>query len=94
MAQLSRVSIVGYFSVPQFLYEFEDFFRIRMLSYCVISIHFTLIYLAATFCYFQGIEPATFCFMLDKITANDISADVVRMWRSGYLLPRKCGTFL
>jgi hypothetical protein len=35
----------------------------------------------ATFCRFQGIEPATFRCMLENI-----SADILRVWLSGYIL--------
>ncbi len=50
-------------------------------------------YPTATFCRSQGIEPATFRFMLEKLTtephAQDISADNVRVWLSGYILQQK-----
>ncbi len=54
-------------------------------------------YPTATFCVcrFQGIEPATFRFVLDSITSephahDDFTADIVRVWLSGYILPTMC----
>ncbi len=40
----SRAIMVGFFLVPQFWYQSENFPRIRILSFCVIPVHFTPIF--------------------------------------------------